>query len=118
MRSAVSNLNENQLILRDWWRERSFDTGSSSCIDNNPPLNAPDDEGAQCYTQTDITVTVKTYHNSSDPVREVTRTLSRPNFGAGVPAAGAPEGAVGDSWFVTQIVSVDQDGVITVEGGN
>ncbi|MFH0980572.1 MAG: hypothetical protein V2A79_03420, partial [Planctomycetota bacterium] len=101
---------------RDWWRERSYDSESQQCVDNDPPLNQPDDEGTTCYTQTDITVTAKTYHNSSTPVREETRTLSVPNFGASVPPRGTPEGPVGSSWYVTQVVHVDEDGTVTIEG--
>ncbi len=101
---------------RDWWREKTWDSDTEQCVTNDPPLNSPDDEGDACYTQTTITITVKTYHNSSDPVREVTRQLSVPNFGTSVPPRGTGESAVGDSWFVTQKVSVDDDGVVTVEG--
>ncbi|MCH7813715.1 MAG: hypothetical protein IID40_06805 [Planctomycetes bacterium] len=101
---------------RDWWQERSYDSGLQQCVDNTPPVNTPDDPGDACYTQTTITITVKTYHNSSAPVRQVIRTLSVPNFGANIPAQGTGEGAVGNSWFVTQIVSVDANGNITVQG--
>ncbi|UCE59025.1 MAG: hypothetical protein JSU63_16470, partial [Phycisphaerales bacterium] len=103
---------------RDWWKERSWDPASETCVENTPPLNEPDDTGDTCYTQTDIITTVKTYHNSNTPVRTVTRTLTTPNFGANVPLAGSAEGAVGGSWFVTQIVTVDSNGEVTIEYGS
>jgi len=105
---------------RDWWQERFYDSGAAACLPHPSPVNAPDDTpevtGNPCFTQTDITVTVRTYHNSSNPVRTETRTLVYPSYVDGAPGPGTPEGPFGDSWFVTQIVTVDADRNVTIGG--
>ena len=101
---------------RDWWREKFFDSGTSTCLPYATPINASDDVGNTCYTQTTITCTVDTYYNASAPVRTITRTLTNPNFGAGRPGIGTGEGASGTSWFVTQTVTVDANRNVTIVG--
>ena len=66
--------------------------------------------------QTTITVTVLTYHNGDTPVRTETRTMVYPDYTGGLPAAGNPEGAIDDSWYVTQIVTVDAGRNVTIGG--
>src|SRR6185436_18031173 len=104
---------------RDWWRERFYDSPSASCMTYGSPLNAPDDTpqqtGNPCFTQTNITVTVRTYHNSSNPVRTETRILAYPSYVGGAPGW-APEGPFGNSWYVTQIVTVDDQRNVTIGG--
>jgi hypothetical protein len=105
---------------RDWWREQFFDSGSQSCVPYGSPINAPDDtpQYNQCFVQTPITVTMRTYHNSSNPVRTQVRTMNYPDYTDGLFYPGNPEGPVGDSWFVTQIVTVDDDRHVTIEGNS
>ncbi len=103
---------------RDWWREKFYDSPSATCQNYGTPLNTPDDLTFVCHTQTPIQVTVNTFHNSSAPVRTVTRTLNEQNYGDFIPADGSPEGAVGDEWFVTQIVQVDDQRHVTVVGAS
>ncbi|NOX60187.1 MAG: hypothetical protein GXP29_15190 [Planctomycetes bacterium] len=103
--------------FRDWWQEQFFDTDTMTCLDNTPdPLNSPDNVTDQCYTQTDIDITVETFHNASAAVRTQVLTLSTPNLGAAIPGATTPEGMVSGSWWVAQVVSVDADGNVTVQG--
>ena len=54
-------------------------------------------------------VTMRTYHNSDTPVRVQTRSMIEGDQGRGLPGPGSPEGAVGDAWYVTQIVTVDEN---------
>ena len=105
---------------RDWWDERFFDNGTQTCMSYPTPVNQPDDppqfSSVPCFTQTTITITVRTYHNASSPVRTETRTLALPSFAQGAPGPGTPEGPFGQSWYVTQIVTVDQNRNVTIGG--
>jgi hypothetical protein len=101
---------------RDWWREQFYDSPTQTCLPYTTPVNTPDDLTYVCHEQTPIEVTVRTYHNSSSPVRTVSRTLQEQNYGAAIPADGSGEGAVGDEWFVTQIVQVDEQRNVTIVG--
>lgn len=103
---------------RDWWREKFFDTGTQTCLPYPTPINSPDDlpQFYQCHTPTPITVTVATFHNSSSAVRTVTRTLNEQDYAQNYPLPGTPEGPQGDSWYVTQIVEVDEDRNVTIVG--
>lgn len=101
---------------RDWWKEQLYDSGTRTCIPQTPFVY-PDDPGYDpCFVQTDITITVRTYHNSSAPVRTATRTLTYPDYGDALPAAGNAEGPAGNSWYITQIVTVDADHKVTIGG--
>ncbi|MGH7741103.1 MAG: hypothetical protein ACRENS_03685, partial [Candidatus Eiseniibacteriota bacterium] len=93
---------------RDWWKESYYDPGTALCLPYVPPVNTPDDtpEYDPCFTQTPITVTMNTFHNSLAAVRTVTRTMNYPDYDAGIFLPGNPEGPVGESWYVTQIVTV------------
>src|SRR6185436_778650 len=79
---------------RDWWKEQFFDNTSMSCMAYASPVNAPDDYppyiSNPCYTQTTITITVNTFHNSSSPVRTETRTLQNPSYTYNAPGPGWP----------------------------
>jgi hypothetical protein len=99
---------------RDWWKERTYDPDTEQIVTNDPPLNEPDDPDDRAYTQTTIQLRVETYLNSSNPVRVVSRTLARPNFGSQVPSRGGGERAVGESWYVTQIIIVQPDGSVII----
>lgn len=103
---------------RDWWREQYFDTPTQTCLPYSTPINATDDlpQFYQCHVPTPITVTVSTFHNSSSAVRTVTRTLNEQDYANGYPPPGTPEGPQGDSWYVTQIVEVDEDRNVTIVG--
>lgn len=107
-------------FYRDWWKEKYYDSATQTCIPYPSPINAPDDPPPYdpCYTQTDITVTMQTFHNSSAAVRTETRTLVTPDFADGLFYPGNPEGPVGDSWYVTQIVTVDEQRHVTIEGSS
>jgi hypothetical protein len=106
---------------RDWWREQFYDSGTQTCIPYASPINAPDDPPEiigypNCFVQTPITVTMQVFHNSSSAVRTATRTMNYPDYTNGLFYPGNPEGPVGDSWYVTQIVTVDDQRNVTIEG--
>lgn len=105
---------------RDWWKEQFYDSGTSTCIPYGSPVNAPDDYppyiSNPCFVQTPITVTMHTFHNSSTPVRTETRTLNLPSYAYGAPGPGYPEGPVGDEWYITQIVTVDDQRHVSIGG--
>ncbi|MGH7741104.1 MAG: hypothetical protein ACRENS_03690 [Candidatus Eiseniibacteriota bacterium] len=101
----------------DYWMESYLDSDTGLCIWAQLPQIAQDDPYNDCFVQTNVTVTMQTFHNSSDPVRTETRTMVYPDFGDGLFNPGNPEGSVGQSWYVTQIVTVDDQRHVTIENG-
>lgn len=84
------------------------------CVTQTPPLHQWDQPGTPCYKQTDLVLTVRTYHNRKTPIHTKYRTLSVPDRST-VPQANKPVGPVGQSWHVTQLVTIDEFGAITFD---
>jgi len=73
--------------------------------------------GSPTYCPTLVFDTFRVFHKGS-LAHQVGFTTFAPNEGANFPPPGLPVGPFGDSWYVAQIVTVDENGLITVEGAS